>query len=264
MKKIEYNLKSYSRALGGGSNAFIDVSDTCRITGDKSTSACDFTVCSLPLGVLKSSIDENSKLGKVKFSPALPDTKVDSIEHVGFGILNKVYIQFPYSFWRKRGKKEELNGSVYLSDSEFNFGNASQINPQHYMFFDLGFDPQKDDSSDPHILHTLISGIDAVRGENLTDESIVREVMFTLRHLFQGINVPNHVAFKVSRWGGDTFSQGAYSFLPPGTSEQDYLSLQSSVCADGDFYTVGDSKTMRLFFAGEHTSAHYPSLAHGE
>ncbi len=220
-------------------------------------------MCALPLGVLKSSIDEKSKRASVAFEPPLPQTKVDSIEHVGFGILNKIFIQFPHSFWRKPGSKEDLKGTVYLSDSDNNFGNASTVNPQHYMFFDVGFDPEKNSSEDPHILHTLVSGMDAIRGEKLSDQSIIEEVMCTLRHLFSDLTVPQPIAYKISRWGSDEFSQGAYSFLPPGSSDQDYFSLQSSVCSDGDIFSVGDKRIMRLFFAGEHTSAHYPSLAHG-
>jgi hypothetical protein len=265
VEKIEYDLKCYSRADQDGPNTSIGVSDTCRITGGaaKSSQTCDFTVVALPLGVLKSSVKESSNRPNVVFKPPLPATKVDSIEHVGFGILNKIYIQFPFSFWRKRSSKEDLKGSAYLSDAENNFGNASAVNPQHYMFFDVGFDPERNSAEDPHILHTLISGLDAIRGENLSDKSIVEEVMTTLRHLFSDISIPQPITYKVSRWGGDDFSQGAYSFLPPGSSDQDYFSLQSSVCSDGDIFSVGESRTMRLFFAGEHTSAHYPSLAHG-
>jgi len=262
VKKVEYGRKCFSRADSINDKSSIGISDTCRITPvdqNKDSISCDFVVSALPLGVLKSTQET-----AVAFQPPLPPVKADSIEHVGFGMLNKVYLQFPSSFWRKKGKKEDLKNSPYLADNEVNFGNASGVNPHHYMFFDVGFDLEDPNNpNNPNILHTLISGLDAVNSEKLSDDDVVREVMDTLRHLYSEITIPPPVAFKMSRWGNDSFSQGAYSFLPPGTSDEDYKSLQSAVCAEGDFIELGDSKTMRLFFAGEHTSAHYPSLAHG-
>jgi hypothetical protein len=178
--------------------------------------------------------------------------------------LNKVYLQFPSSFWRKRGNKQHLKGTPYLSDTEVNFGNASSVNPEYYMFFDVGFDVNNpENNNNPNILHTLISGIDAVRAETLSDNVIVDQVMTVLKHLFSDIEIPAPITYRITRWCSDTYSQGAYSFLAPGSSDQDYSSLQSSLCAEGDFLQLGHSKTMRLFFAGEHTSTHYPSLAHG-
>ena len=262
VKKVEYGKQCFSRADSINDESSIGISDTCQITPvdqSKDSISCDFVVSALPLGVLKSTQETS-----VAFLPPLPAVKADSIEHVGFGMLNKVYLQFPSSFWRKTGKKEDMKNSPYLADNEVNFGNASGVNPHHYMFFDVGFDLEDpNNKNNPNILHTLISGLDAVKSEKLSDEDVVREVMDTLRHLYSEVTIPPPVAFKMSRWGNDSFSQGAYSFLPPGASDEDYKSLQSAVCADGDFIELGDSKTMRLFFAGEHTSAHYPSLAHG-
>merc|ERR1712232_759922 len=109
------------------------------------------------------------------------------------------------------------------------------------MFFDVGFDVDNPKSKDdPCILHTLISGLDAVESEKMSDENIVQSVMKTLRHLFSDIPIPDPLASHVSRWGNDTFSFGSYSFLPPGSSGEDYQSLQSPVCADGDLIELGE------------------------
>jgi hypothetical protein len=268
VKKIEYGRKCFSRAYNYNDKKNIEISDTCRITlkdESKESVDCDFVVSALPLGVLKSHLEgEGPRQSAVHFEPPLPAVKADSIEHMGFGMLNKVYLQFPSSFWRKWGEKEDNKNSPYLGSDDVNFGNASGVNPHHYMFFDVGFDLKNPDNpNNPCILHTLISGLDAVRSEKLSDETVVGEVMDTLRHLFSEVSVPDPVAFQISRWGGDSFAQGAYSFLPPGASAEDYHTLQSAVCADGDSIELGKSKIMRLFFAGEHTSAHYPALAHG-
>lgn len=269
VKKIEYGLSLFPRSdIIGNQQKTISISDACRITIKDNCHDeylfSDFAVCTLPLGVLKSSQVKQNEDSAVIFEPPLPDYKTDCIEHVGFGVLNKIYLQFPTSFWRKRDKKENLKGTPFLSDTEVNFGNASGIHPEYYMFFDVGFDlSNPGDPDNPNILHTLISGLDAVNAENLADDVIVHKVMKILKHLFSDVEIPEPKAYLITRWCSDNCSQGAYSFLAPGSSDQDYLSLQSPVCADGDFLHVGYSKTMRLFFAGEHTSSHYPSLAHG-
>jgi len=268
VKKIEYGLSSFTRSDDNDYQQTIPISDACRITLKDGRHdeyfVSDFVVCTLPLGVLKASQANQGENSAVCFEPPLPDYKTDCIEHVGFGVLNKIYLQFPNSFWRKRGEKERLIGTPFLSDTEVNFGNASGIHPEYYMFYDVGFDLANPGNPDnPNILHTLISGIDAVNAENLSDDVIVDQVMIILKHLYADIEIPKPKAFLVTRWCSDNCSRGAYSFLAPGSSDQDYLSLQSPVCADGDSLQLGCSKTMRLFFAGEHTSSHYPSLAHG-
>ncbi len=183
---------------------------------------------------------------------------------MGFGILNKIYIQFPSSFWRKRASESDLQGTAFLSDTASSFGNASSVNPHHYLFYDVGFDSEHpEDPQNPSILYTLISGNDAVKMEHLSDKAIIEDVMKTIRHLFSGVSVPTPIGYKISRWASDNYSRGSYSFLAPGSTEEDYIALRSPVCGNGDDFSVGKSETMRLFFAGEHTSLQYPSMTHG-
>lgn len=51
----------------------------------------DFCVVTVSLGILKAE--------KIKFTPALPESKVDSIKRMGFGTINKVVLGFKKSFW---------------------------------------------------------------------------------------------------------------------------------------------------------------------
>jgi lysine-specific histone demethylase 1 len=210
----------------------------------------------VPLGVLKASsvereADQEEK--RLSFQPPLPFLKRDAIESVGFGLLNKVYLQFPFPFWRK----EELVGTKYAQ-----FGNASGVHPHHYMFLDVGKILEGTVSS-PAILMSLISGREATMCERLSDELLIEQVMDTLKTLFSNIEVPSPITFKVTRWGSDEFSRGCYTFLTPGTTDQDFGVLQTPVNGNGDSLLLEGSETMRLFFAGEHTTALHPSMAHG-
>ncbi|MCE7861530.1 MAG: FAD-dependent oxidoreductase [Chloroflexi bacterium CFX2] len=51
----------------------------------------DKAVVTFPLGVLRQA--------SVKFEPPLPESKRESIERLGMGVLNKVYLKFPAPFW---------------------------------------------------------------------------------------------------------------------------------------------------------------------
>ncbi|KAL7579555.1 hypothetical protein ACA910_007926 [Epithemia clementina (nom. ined.)] len=259
--RIEYARKTTSSPYfchRQGQKRFVDLSDTCRVLLEKGEPGipCDFVVCAVPLGVLKDSIDVNSSGStKLVFEPQLPFCKIDAIESVGFGLLDKVYLQFPgakSAFWR-----------TVLKEGQTLFGNASSCNPHHYMFIDIGLSLDGRQNDSPAVLMTLISGAEAAASECLAEEELVAEVMLTLRTLFHGQQIPEPVSFKVTRWGRDRFSRGSYTYLAPGTTDQDFRVLQSPINGNGDSILLDNLETMRLFFAGEHTTSLHPSMAHG-
>ncbi|XP_019450504.1 PREDICTED: lysine-specific histone demethylase 1 homolog 2-like isoform X2 [Lupinus angustifolius] len=51
----------------------------------------EIALCTVPLGVLKKNT--------IKFEPELPTRKLEAIERLGFGLLNKVAMVFPHVFW---------------------------------------------------------------------------------------------------------------------------------------------------------------------
>lgn len=61
---------------------------------DGSVYHCDHLICTVSLGVLK-------KNHLKMFEPLLSDKKIRSIESLGFGTVNKIYIEFTQSFWNK-------------------------------------------------------------------------------------------------------------------------------------------------------------------
>lgn len=256
--KLEYNRKTSTQPyvnVQPRNRKFLDLSDTCRVTSQDNSQSigCDFILSAVPLGVLKASMRDDSQDLKIVFRPPLPFIKRDAIELVGFGLLNKAYLQFPFAFWIR----EDI-----LGPDKKQFGNASGVNPHHYMFLDIGRTLGPAIGS-PAILMSLISGSEAAACEQMPQEAVVGEIMVTLRTLFPKNAVPDPVAFNVTRWGTDKFSRGSYTFLTPGTTDEDFETLQSPVNGNGDSLLLEGSETMRLFFAGEHTTALHPSMAHG-
>jgi len=70
----------------------------------------DYCISSLPLGVLKSNA--------VQFNPPLPKWKAAAINRIGFGLMNKIVLEFNEPFWNV-----ESGGIGFVSDThgEFSF-----------------------------------------------------------------------------------------------------------------------------------------------
>ncbi|KAK7271263.1 hypothetical protein RJT34_27010 [Clitoria ternatea] len=187
----------------------------------------DMVLCTVPLGVLKK--------GSIEFVPELPQRKKDAIHRLGFGLLNKVALLFPYNFW---------GGNIDT------FGHLSEdlsMRGEFFLFYSYS------SVSGGPLLIALVAGEAAIRFEMMSPVESVRRVLDTLRDIFnpKGIVVPNPVQSVCTRWGKDHFAYGSYSYVAVGSSGDDYDILAES---------VGDG---RVFFAGEATSKQYPATMHG-
>ncbi|KAF7085989.1 hypothetical protein CFC21_089349 [Triticum aestivum] len=193
---------------------------------DKQTFRGDMALCTVPLGVLKK--------GDIDFVPELPVQKREAIQRLGFGLLNKVVMLFPFDFW---------DGRIDT------FGHLTEDSSQRGEFF--LFYSYSSVSGGP-LLVALVAGESAISFEKKSPMENVERVLDTLKKIFSpmGIEVPNPLQAICTRWGTDKFSYGSYSHVAVGSSGDDYDILAES---------VGD----RIFFAGEATNRRYPATMHG-
>ncbi|XP_020202462.1 lysine-specific histone demethylase 1 homolog 1 [Cajanus cajan] len=187
----------------------------------------DMVLCTVPLGVLKK--------GDIEFVPELPQRKKDAIHRLGFGLLNKVAMLFPYNFW---------GGDIDT------FGHLTEdlsMRGEFFLFYSYS------SVSGGPLLVALVAGEAAIRFEMMSPLESVRRVLDILKDIFnpKGIVVPDPVQVGCTRWGKDHFAYGSYSYVAVGSSGDDYDILAES---------VGDG---RVFFAGEATSKQYPATMHG-
>ncbi len=180
----------------------------------------DKAVVTFPLGVLKQA--------SVRFEPPLPSSKRDAIDRLGMGVLNKVYLKFPETFWDEEVETISYIGEVLGEWCDW-----------------LNFVPF---TGEP-ILMAFHGGDKGFALEDLSDEEIQAGAMNTLRLIF-GDEIPEPEGMLVTRWGKDPFAFGAYSHIPPFASGDDYEVLAEPV-------------DEVLFFAGEATSREYPATVHG-
>ncbi|KAF3778339.1 FLOWERING LOCUS D protein [Nymphaea thermarum] len=187
----------------------------------------DMVLCTVPLGVLKSNA--------IKFTPELPQRKLDSIKRLGFGLLNKVAMLFPTAFWGT-----DLDTFGHLSEKPNRRG-------EFFLFYSYAT------VAGGPLLIALVAGEAAVEFEAMDATDAVTLVLQVLKGIFkpQGIEVPDPIQTVCTRWGNDPFSLGSYSNVAVGASGDDYDILAEN---------VGEG---RLFFAGEHTTRRYPATMHG-
>ncbi|CAK7325413.1 unnamed protein product [Dovyalis caffra] len=187
----------------------------------------DMVLCTVPLGVLKS--------GSIKFIPELPQRKLDGIKRLGYGLLNKVAMLFPYVFW-----ETDRDTFGHLTDDTSSRG-------EFFLFYSYAT------VAGGPILIALVAGEAAHKFESMPPTDAVTKVIQILKGIYEplGITVPEPIQTVCTRWGSDPFTLGSYSNVAVGASGDDYDILAES---------VGDG---RLFFAGEATTRRYPATMHG-
>ena len=185
-------------------------------------------IVTVPLGVLKA--------GSIRFVPPLPQAKQESITRLGFGNLNKVFLEFKAPFWPE---KADFFGAAL----EPNEADPQAQRGRCFMFWNL------QPSAKAPVLAGLLAGDAAHEAEGQTDMQLVASALSVLRRLFPG--APNPVGVTVSRWGSDPYARGSYSYVAVGASGADYGALARPVAGG------------RLCFAGEHCCREHPDTVGG-
>jgi hypothetical protein len=183
----------------------------------------DQVLVTASLGVLQS--------GLIEFDPPLPPWKHESIHRLGFGLINKIVLEFPRVFW----SNDDHFGVLPLNDST----SAGRF----YTFWNLA------NAMGKPVLVGLAVGNAAYEYERLPHDELVAHAMQILRSIF-GTDVPNPLQTFCTRWHEEKFARGSYSFIKVGGSGSDY---------DGLMRPVGNT----LFFAGEATNKHHPATVPG-
>lgn len=182
-------------------------------------------ILTVPLGVLKA---KPSSQAGITFLPELPAEKKKAIAESGFGLLNKIYIQFKQTFW---SNQQAFLAVLPPKEDDFvvfvNHAHSHQ-KPVLAAFVAASFARQLESMSDAQLTKAMVEKLRVVYGAKVKDEDVEKVL--------------------VTRWGQDPFSLGSYSFSPVNKFQ-----WRSALAAPVD---------NKLFFAGEACSA-YNATAHG-
>ncbi|OTB02324.1 hypothetical protein M426DRAFT_24803 [Hypoxylon sp. CI-4A] len=211
-----------------------DGSGAARIESeDGFTIEADYVVSTIPLGVLKHN--------HVKFNPPLPSSKIDTIDRLGYGILNKIILVYNEAFW---DTSRDIFGCLRTPNSRHSIKQTDYTSQRGrcFQWFNVS------NTSGIPVLIALMAGDAGFDTEHSKNDELVAEATEVLRSVYGG-KVPQPVHSIVTRWGSDKFARGSYSSAGPSMRPDDYQTMAKP---------VGN-----LFFAGEHTTDTHPATVHG-
>lgn len=219
----------------------------------------DLVVCTVPLGVLKKSVERGDFPNKISFDPPLPKEKVTVIkEKLGTATINRVELHFENMFW---DPADTLFGNVNLSN---------ESRGEFFLIMSLFDSP---------VLSFFSCGKANELMSTVPDELIVSRCMNVLKELFEvqttpnpkkRFTVPKPVAASVSHWDQNEFFMGSHTYPKVDAKQEDF-----DVMAQPLYYVADNemawSRTQRphpeakpkVYFAGEHTHRDFPGTVHG-
>ncbi|XP_014242361.1 peroxisomal N(1)-acetyl-spermine/spermidine oxidase-like isoform X2 [Cimex lectularius] len=197
----------------------------------------DYVICTVSLGVLKSSAD-------LLFLPSLPPEKLDAIKTLGFGQITKLFLEYDKPFW---AKGERSNFLLALNKSD-------KVNKDEWM---KGITSIEVLPGRQNILKVTVAGKEANWVEQLKRGMIGEELTNFLRRVSGDMSLPCPKELLISKWSTDLNFLGARSYLGLGSNVKHQCALASPVpgkCEEGPPI---------LLFAGEATSPGHYGTMHG-
>ncbi|KAB2027410.1 hypothetical protein ERO13_D05G031300v2 [Gossypium hirsutum] len=242
---------------------------------DGSFMLADHVIVTVSLGVLKSGTGQDSGM----FNPPLPPFKTEAISRLGYGVVNKLFLQWSPNGNRPANDKEKfpsLQIVFHPPESELRHEKIPG-----WMRRTASLSPIYNNSS---VLLSWFAGKEALELETLSDEEIINGVSATVSGLlpvskhkkedqynspeFCNGNVEscddNGVRFgKVlkSKWGSDPLFLGSYSYVAVGSSGADLDTMAEPLPKLGS--TDSDHHPLQILFAGEATHRTHYSTTHG-
>eukprot|EP00249_Psilotum_nudum_P005944 c19340_g1_i2 orf=453-2264(-) len=204
------------------------------------------------------------------FQPPLPSWKVDAISRLGFGVVNKLFLQVNPEVEQPLRSHVQL---VYKKEAP-----KSDSIPW-WMKKTFSLCPIYDGSS---ILLAWFAGDEALQMECLSDEEIITGLVNTLSEFGleqKGSLIYNDPRSKTrkpgrprsmfkailrSSWGRDPLFRGSYSYVAVGSSGLDLDTMAEPLPKCEEEALAGSQPPpLQLLFAGEATDRHFYSTTHG-
>ena len=211
--RIEYSTSAFAKVR------YFDNRNACQEVTARTV------LVTVPLGVLKSS--------DIEFIPPLPQSKVNAIQNIGFGTLDKCIMYWDDDdaiSWWPDDKKVWLQLLTEEDEGVWT------------MFFNT-----RSQGHDKYILVGWIGGSAAVDMERQTNDVILSKVLKNLKKMF-GNDVVEPSSFWVSRWQQDEYSRGSYSVNEFGTRGSSRRSLRAPV---GNLFWAGEATEIEWFATTE-------------
>ncbi|XP_037535178.1 peroxisomal N(1)-acetyl-spermine/spermidine oxidase [Nematolebias whitei] len=205
----------------------------------------DHVIVTVPLGYLK-------KHHSTLFHPPLPLHKLHSIQRIGFGTNNKIFVEFDAPWW---DPDCELIHLVW--EDEDAMVDQSPDLRRSWIRKLFGFTVLKPTERYGHVLCGWIAGHESEYMETLSEQEITREITQLIRRFTGNPTVTPRRIFR-SQWFHDPWTCGSYSHLATDCSEQDLDNMMDPLPP-----RRSNAQPLQVLFAGEATHPCYFSTVHG-
>ncbi|KAF6205173.1 hypothetical protein GE061_019340 [Apolygus lucorum] len=152
----------------------------------------DYVLVTVPLGVLKNSMDE-------MFNPPLPQEKQEAIEKLGFGHLNRLIVEYSRAFWAPGEGMMLLAWTGAEMESEKSWATGMSIIEEM--------------PGSRNMLMTTVAGHQAVSMESCSEDDIAEEFTNVLRRFTGDSSLPYPINVTRSKWSSDRFFRGAGTYM---------------------------------------------------
>ncbi|OQR68022.1 hypothetical protein BIW11_04646 [Tropilaelaps mercedesae] len=235
-----------------------------KVTTTTGVEEFDHVICSLPLGVLK---ERKSYL----FTPELPLNKSKTIDAIGFGTCNKIYLEFARKdvFWTPG----EVFQVLWKESKLLCIGDASDNRKSRLKKWYHSINRFNAVRNNTCLLVAWIAGTAALEMETLPEDEVLVGCHEVLQ-MVVGRDLPRAQRIIRSTWSSDPFSRGSYSFISTACDRRFYsansndptciysgASIELLPVTLSEPILVEDTPT--VCFAGEATSTHFYSTVHG-
>nr|XP_046258881.1 peroxisomal N(1)-acetyl-spermine/spermidine oxidase-like isoform X2 [Scatophagus argus] len=205
--------------------------------------AADHVIVTVPLGYLK-------KHQSALFHPPLPLHKLHSIQRLGFGTNNKIFVEFDSPWWDADCEV------IYLlwEDEEALVDQVPDVQ-RSWIKKLFGFTVLKTTERHGHVLCGWIAGHESEYMETLSEQEVMQGITQLIRQ-FTGNPIITPRRILRSQWFHDPWTCGSYSYPAKGCSVQDLENMMEPLPSKG-------SQPLQVLFAGEATHPCYYSTVHG-
>ncbi|XP_057787661.1 probable polyamine oxidase 5 [Salvia miltiorrhiza] len=208
--------------------------------GDGSTLSADHVIVTVSLGVLKRGIGEDRSM----FDPPLPSPKIRAIKRLGFGVVDKVFVQ------QSSGcELPSLQMAFHAADSELRNPSIPEWMRRTSAIYPI--------YRGSRVCLAWFTGKEALEVEDLSEEEIINGFSATASD-FLSLDFKFGKALR-TRWGTNPLFFGSYSYVAVGSTIADMDTLSEPLPEE----LGGSTPRLQIMFAGEATHAAHYSTTHG-
>lgn len=221
-----------------GSSVTVECEDGDRIVADH-------VIITVPLGYLK-------RHHPTLFHPPLPLHKLHSIQRLGFGTNNKIFVEFDEPWW-------DADCDVIQLVWEDEDAVVDQVPDVQRSWIKklFGFTVVKPTESYGHLVCGWIAGHESEHMETLPEQEVTQAVTQLIRRFTGNPSITPRRILR-SQWFHDRWTNGSYTHLATGCSEQDLENMMEPLPPNGS-----KARPLQVLFAGEATHLCYFSTVHG-